>query len=106
MLHGNILEMFGDITAYCYLFLTRSLNFITSCKKKIFFLYQLKPFHHNPTGEKKNPIMDTFLNFQECKIIEDLQMTPLAKFIIVTQTILIFNSFLSTKEPLNLQEKK
>lgn len=50
--------------------------------------------------------MVTFLNFQECKIIEDLQMTPLAKFIIVTQTILIFNSFLSTKEPLNLQEKK
>lgn len=49
--------------------------------------------------------MVTFLNFQECKIIEDLQMTPLAKFIIVTQTILIFNSFLSTKEPLNLQEK-
>lgn len=50
--------------------------------------------------------MDTFLNFQECKIIENLQMTPLAKFIIVTQTILIFNSFSSTKEPLNLQEKK
>lgn len=64
-----------------------------------------KAISSQPNRRKKNPIMDTFLNFQECKIIEDLQMTPLAKFIIVTQTILIFNSFLSTKEPLNLQEK-
>lgn len=113
VLHGKILEMIRDNTAYCYRFLTRSLNFINLYffkKLNFCFLYQLMPCHNNPTQEeKKNSLMDTFLNllkiFWRMQNYRGFTNDPVYKvYHFNTNDIDILISFLSAKE--TFKEKK